>query len=300
MERNDPGQRRYPPKIADNMEQVSPRLRFWTQDSSFVLGFFFLIVFLITYFWWPLAEAVLRRMIWDDRWWLHMDWLLIGIFLFMSISIVFRANLKTDLFLIFIGICGGFVIESWGTQTSLWVYYTAERPPLWIIPAWSISNLSITRMSWVLDYFSAKMRKKKAKEQIPKILYWFLFTFFMILMVLFVMPTLDKSYTILALLLCVGIILTPTNYQYAVLIFLAGMGLGYFLELWGTTHKCWIYYTHQTPPLFAVLAHGMAAVAFWRTGLMLKWIVTKMQTYVIHNIKILRRRKQDNLDIENV
>ena len=56
--------------------------------------------------------------------------------------------------------------------------------------------------------------------------------------------------------------------QQGVLTFAAGTGLGYFLERWGTTRECWIYYTHQTPPLFAVLAHGMAAVAFWRTGLL--------------------------------
>ena len=44
-------------------------------------------------------------------------------------------------------------------------------------------------------------------------------------------------------------------------------GLGYFLELWGTTRACWTYYTLETPPLFAVLAHGLAAVAFWRARL---------------------------------
>lgn len=53
---------------------------------------------------------------------------------------------------------------------------------------------------------------------------------------------------------------------------LAGMGLGYYLELWGTTRECWTYYTLETPPLFAVLAHGMAAVAFWRAGLTLKML----------------------------
>jgi hypothetical protein len=51
-----------------------------------------------------------------------------------------------------------------------------------------------------------------------------------------------------------------------VLTFVAGAGLGYFLELWGTTRECWTYYTLETPPLFAVLAHGMAAVIFWRAG----------------------------------
>jgi hypothetical protein len=72
--------------------------------------------------------------------------------------------------------------------------------------------------------------------------------------------------------LCILLILTPTDYRLAWLIFVAGTGLGYYLELWGTTRACWTYYTNQTPPLFAVLAHGMAAVAFWRAGLMLKSI----------------------------
>ena len=62
------------------------------------------------------------------------------------------------------------------------------------------------------------------------------------------------------------LILTPTDHRLAVLTFAAGAGLGYFLEYWGTTRECWTYYTLAKPPLFAVLAHGMAAVAFWRTA----------------------------------
>ena len=61
----------------------------------------------------------------------------------------------------------------------------------------------------------------------------------------------------------------------ALLTFAAGAGLGYFLELWGTTRQCWTYYTLQTPPLFAVLAHGMAAVAFWRAGLVLESLLKR-------------------------
>jgi hypothetical protein len=103
-----------------------------------------------------------------------------------------------------------------------------------------------------------------------KTAYWSLFTGFYILTLVFVAPTFDKSYTWLSLLLCALLILTPSDHRMAVLTFTAGTGLGYFLELWGTTRECWTYYTYQTPPLFAVLAHGMAAVAFWRTGLAIK------------------------------
>jgi hypothetical protein len=89
-------------------------------------------------------------------------------------------------------------------------------------------------------------------------------------MLAFVWPTLDKSLTWGALALCALLIATPADARAAVLIFIAGAGLGYFLELWGTTRECWIYYTGETPPLFAVLAHGMAAVAFWRVGLLIR------------------------------
>jgi hypothetical protein len=243
---------------------------FWTRDSSILLGGFLLTIFLIVYIWWPLAEEYLKYVDWDGEWWRYIDWLLLGIFGFMSITIISRANLKTDLLIIFVGICGGLAIESWGTQTNLWHYYTAERPPLWIIPAWPIASLSIDRITQLLDFFTTKATKGHKGEKIFKALYWITFTLFLSLMLVFVAPTFDKSYTWLALILCILLILTPTNHRFAWLTFIAGSSLGYYLELWGTTRECWIYYTLQTPPLFAVLAHGMAAVAFWRAGLMLK------------------------------
>lgn len=98
-------------------------------------------------------------------------------------------------------------------------------------------------------------------------------------MLWFVWPTLDKSFTLIALTLCAMLILTPTNHRIAVLTFTAGVGLGYFLERWGTTRLCWTYYTQETPPLFAVLAHGMAAVAFWRSALLLKMVIYKLTGY---------------------
>ncbi len=254
--------------------------RIWTRDSSILLGGFLVTVLLIIYIWWPLAEEYLAYVDWNGEWWRYMDWLLLGIFGFMSITIIARANLKTDLLIIFVGICGGLAIESWGTQTNLWFYYTEERPPLWIIPAWPIASLSIDRITRLLDYGVRRLLSSQSQETLQsifKLFYWLTFAAFLSLMVVFVAPTFDKSYTWLSLGLCVLLILTPTDHRFALLTFIAGSGLGYFLEVWGTTRECWTYYTYQTPPLFAVLAHGMAAVAFWRAGLMMKLVTERFR-----------------------
>jgi hypothetical protein len=135
---------------------------------------------------------------------------------------------------------------------------------LWIIPAWPIASLSIDRLTRLLD------RLLPTNSHESRALYWIVFAVFYALMLVFVWPTAAKSLTLMALALCALLILTPTDHRLAVLTFLAGSGLGYFLERWGTTRECWTYYTRQTPPLFAGLAHGMAAVAFWRVGLLIK------------------------------
>jgi hypothetical protein len=262
--------------IMRHMENIRPR--FWTRDSSILLGGFFVTILLIVYIWWPLAQEYLAYVDWQGAWWLYMDWLLLGVFFFMSVTIVARANIKTDVLIVFVGICGGLAIESWGTQTNIWHYYTAERPPLWIIPAWPIASLSIDRISRFLLHLTKKnVNEDEGNSFLFKVLYWLTFASFITLMVVFVAPTFDKSYTWLALILCILLILSPTDHRFAVLTFVAGAGLGYFLELWGTTRECWMYYTFEKPPLFAVLAHGMAAVAFWRAGLMVKLVLGRIR-----------------------
>src|SRR5215510_11963836 len=117
----------------------------------------------------------------------------------MSITIISRANLKTDLLIIFVGVCGGLAIESWGTQTNLWHYYTAERPPLWIIPAWPIASLSIDRIARGLNFLTTKVTKEHEEKNLFMILYWITFASFLGLMLIFVAPTFDKSFTWLSL-----------------------------------------------------------------------------------------------------
>jgi len=254
----------------------------WTRSSYYLMSAFLLIVFLIAYIWWPLAMDALAYMDWTGPWWLYFDWLLVCIFLVMSLLIMAGADLKVDSWIVFVGLVGGLVIESWGTQTEIWWYYTTERPPLWIIPAWPVASLSIDRLVKLLcrhfhpeskDDPQEKLQESqtgtKHRFDLSMILYWLVFVGFFILMLDFVWPTLDKPLTIMAIILVGFMILTPTDKRVAVITFIVGSGLGYFLEYWGTTRECWTYYTLAKPPLFAVLAHGMAAVAFWRTFLVL-------------------------------
>ncbi len=231
----------------------------WTRTSFWMLSAFLALLGLIGYVWWPLVTAYLSTYNPDYPFWMQIDYLLIWDFLLMTLLIMANADLRRDWLIFAIGMCGGLVIESWGTQTNLWFYYTAERPPLWIIPAWPIASLSIDRLFRMLRLWTGRL-----PERLFQWIYWVVFPAFYGLMFFFVRFTLDKSLTLMALFLVAFLILTTKDKRSAVLVFTAGSGLGYFLELWGTTRQCWTYYTWQTPPFFAVLAHGMAAVAFWR------------------------------------
>jgi hypothetical protein len=252
-----PGQPRTSQETRPLGKQLASQFK-WTRASYYLFSGFLLLLFLIGYVWWPLVEEYLSYFNPQISIWRQLDWLLIGNFLFMSIMIMASANIKTDLPILLIGLVGGLAIEGWGTQTELWTYYTNERPPLWIIPAWPIASLSIDRLFRILQVIS-----KQAPEKIFKWVYWIIFPLFYALMWVFVWPTLSKSLTILALILVGLLIISLSGQRGAVLTFIAGSGLGYFLELWGTTRECWTYYTFEKPPFFAILAHGMAAVAFW-------------------------------------
>ena len=243
----------------------------FTRHSYYLFSAFLLICLLIVYIWWPLVEEYFAYAGGQLPWYAYIDWLLLGIFAFMSLTIMSRADLKVDGLIVLVGLCGGLVIESWGTQTNLWHYYTAERPPLWIIPAWPIASLSIDRITRSLHWLTARMN-----ENFFRVAYWVAFLGFYALMLAFVAPTFDKSYTLVSLTICALMILTPPNKRRSFLIFVSGSALGKFLERWGTTRECRTYYTNQTPPVFAVFAHGMAAVAFWRTGLLVQKVWEKL------------------------
>ncbi len=128
----------------------------WTKSSYYLMSVFIALLFLIGYVWWPLLLAYVNSYNPDYPFWAQMDYLLLFDFLVMSLLIMANADIKKDWKIFVIGLCGGLVIESWGTQTNLWFYYTNERPPLWIIPAWPIASLSIDRLFRMLRYWTQK------------------------------------------------------------------------------------------------------------------------------------------------
>ena len=139
------GSNQQPPRIVNWIVRLSHFLG-WTRFSYTLFSLFVAILLLIVIVWWPLVTDYFSQINPSYPIWVQLDWLLIGIFAFMSLAIMAGANLKYDAYIVFIGVFGGLVIESWGTQTQLWTYFTRERPPLWIIPAWPIASLTIDRM----------------------------------------------------------------------------------------------------------------------------------------------------------
>lgn len=246
----------------------------WNKTSYALLSGFLALIGLILYVWWPLAEEYISLFTPDIPVWKQLDYLLVGNFLVMTVLIMGSADLRHDLPLAFVGLAGGLVIEAWGTQTGIWSYYTNERPPLWIVPAWPIATLSIDRLYRILDHLARRL-----PDRVVNAGYWVIFGAFLALMIWFVLPTLDKSLTVMAVLLCLFLYFTPTNKQAMLFIFLMGAALGYFLERWGTSRVCWTYYTGQTPPVFAVFAHGMASVAFWRANKAMLFVFHKFSSW---------------------
>lgn len=196
-----------------------------------------------------------------------LDLLMLWNHLMMTYLLLRRPNLKIDLLTAVVGFVGGLCIEFWGTQSQLWVYFTLERPPMWIIPSWIVLTIAIDRFYEILNNFFK--RRHLISEKWWAYLYWISFLIYSYFMVNFVRDTITQSLTIFSIIAIVfNMVLLPIFkplYRECFLIFIAGSLIGYFIELWGTTRHIWTYYNHQTPPFVVVFGHGLVAVVFWRT-----------------------------------
>lgn len=186
----------------------------------------------------------------------NIDWLLAGLWAFMVCLVVADFDIHLDLPLLLIGLLGGLMIEAWGTITELWVYFSNEKPPFWILPAWPIAALTVERLCRLL----------RANRWHPHAQYfsWIFMIGFLGIMGWFVRPTWSMWSTQCVLFLLAVVTFVGAKPREDASLFIIGSCLGYFLEYWGTSRGTWVYWTGEIPPTAAVLAHGFASVAFAR------------------------------------
>jgi hypothetical protein len=208
------------------------------------------------------ALYVTIPLIWNDLYRLNLhviNWFLIAIWVFMSVVLCWDVRPAQDLALAVVALAGGFLFEGWGTNTKLWWYFTGEKPPLWILPAWPVAALATARIGFIVD------RLLMGRAMNWKLLYWLFVLVFIVAMAGFSRPAVMMAPTWVMSGVVGLVILTGRAPRRDVSLLLAGVALGYFLEYWGTSRSCWTYYTRQIPPPVTVMAHGFAQVVFART-----------------------------------
>lgn len=193
-----------------------------------------------------------------------MDWLLAGTWVWMAALLTWGVSARRDIGMLAAGFAGGAVIEWWGTNTLLWTYFTAERPPLWILPAWPIATLAIDRMARMFERLLDQIGP--VPDHWHFFAYWLMVPSFVVSMFAFARGTVHIAATQVVFVLMLGVTLTCTRPRRDMTLFVAGSLLGIFLEYWGTSRQCWTYYTEQVPPPVACVAHGFAALAFARAA----------------------------------
>lgn len=201
-----------------------------------------------------------------------MDALLWGIWVVMTAAMAWGFDPRRDFPLIVVAACGGFVIEWWGTNSQLWRYFTDERPPLWIIPAWPVAAVSIDRIATLADRTLPIRRLSFGYH--PMLLA------FVVVMTSFLWPTIDVFASQVVVLLMLAVVLYRPQPRWDVVLFVVGSAVGVFLEYWGTSRYCWTYYTGEQPPPEAVFAHGFASVAFSRGATLLREALSRAKTMV--------------------
>lgn len=193
--------------------------------------------------------------------WADFDPLLVFCWLLMVALAAWRFSLKRDLPLAGVAFIGGALIESWGTRSGLWTYFTHEKPPLFILPAWPIAALATERLTRLFDLAASRVT---LHARALKTIHMLVFGAFCTLLLVWTTPGRAHPTTAVAYVLVAITCVTGKTKREDLLRFAAGSLLGWLLEYWGTTRLCWTYWDGRTPPLASVLSHGFATVAFAR------------------------------------
>jgi hypothetical protein len=216
------------------------------------------------------------------------DILLAFMWVWLAVVLPWRVRPARDLVMLGFGLLGGALIETWGTWTGVWWYFTSERPPWWVIPAWATTALAGERTAQLFLELARRAAltfpSLSVRPLLPVLLYWLALSSFAVAMTRFSMRAAPWPAVGIACATMGVIIASSRAPSDDLAAFCAGSVLGGFIEPWGTGQRCWTYYTLETPPLVAVFAHGFATVAFLRASEQARrcwqWIAQKRATRI--------------------
>jgi len=174
--------------------------------------------------------------------------LLGSILLAVARAIAVDADPLMDGFAVAAACVYGYLAELAGTTYGLWTYYTGERPPLWIIPAWPIGALVIMRLSHRLE----AGLESSLGESWSGALYWLWVVVFYSVFIAFIAGKLTAPESVFAVALVSAALFAGAVRRRDLSVLLAGTACVFWADLWGTTSYCWRYHTGTT-------AFGMAA-----------------------------------------
>lgn len=173
----------------------------------------------------------------------------------LTLLILWGVRPRRDLAMTLGAMAGGLFLEWWGTTTELWHYFSAQRPPPWVLAAWPAVGLAADRLAQVL-------RSSRSLA----FLHWPLILLAFGALASLSRPALAHPTTLAVFAVAAVLACAPGDRDEDARVFLAGAFIGVFIEWWGTTRGVWTYHDGRTPPWEAIVAHGLASVTFVRAA----------------------------------
>ena len=191
--------------------------------------------------------------------------LLFGSILFMTARVIaVDTDPSLDCLVILSACVYGYLAELAGTVSGLWSYYTGERPPLWIIPAWPIGALVIMRLSRHAGRIYERVFGNRGMER----LYWVWMLLFYAVFIPFTAPRLTLPGSLLAAGAAMAVFLPARRPDKDFSLLLTGMLCVFWADLWGTFNRCWVYHIRADAAgiLFGMLFDSLVVLASIKTG----------------------------------
>ncbi len=192
-----------------------------------------------------------------SRWRILAEMLLFGGLLWMGLRVIpIDPRPRHDACVVLFSLVVGTVVETWGTRQGFWHYYTAEKPPFWILPIWPLGALAVDRLA-----AAAEVRwGRRLNPQFYKQAYGLLVGLSFLAAVGFLRSRLMVAGTFVFLAWLMACWIVKPRWRSDFWILAVGMTFILLGDFWGTTNGCWTYYT-QTGScwgLFRGISFGMA------------------------------------------